>query len=167
MDNSSMPPVMIYENKTPPTENLRFMACFYSPARGDAIAYNFTGETREIAEASIKTWWDRNNVPKPVGKSEIVKKVVDDIPLRDTVSERPEMHSMVALTKDIECEGKVLPAGSLGTIVDISKTSDYYEVEFTQPFQCVASLKKDDLKQADTTGVATDKRRRGRPSKDQ
>jgi hypothetical protein len=78
MDNSSMPPVMIYENKTPPAENLRFMACFYSPARGDAIAYNFTGETREIAEASIKSWWDRNNVPKPVGKSEIVKKVVDE-----------------------------------------------------------------------------------------
>lgn len=41
---------------------------------------------------------------------------------------------------DVVEEGQVVPAGSQGTIVDVSRVPGRYEVEFADPFPCVATM---------------------------
>jgi hypothetical protein len=53
--------------------------------------------------------------------------------------------SIVALARPIECEGRIIAAGSTGTIVDISPSGTYLEIEFLQPFHCVATVRVEDL----------------------
>ena len=41
--------------------------------------------------------------------------------------------------------GRVLPAGSRGTVVGIWRDGAAYEVEFTQPFECLVTVASEDL----------------------
>jgi hypothetical protein len=41
---------------------------------------------------------------------------------------------------DVIEDGETVPAGSIGTIVDVSQVPGYYEVEFAMPFACVVSM---------------------------
>ena len=51
--------------------------------------------------------------------------------------------SRVALATDLEVEGGRLPAGSTGTVVGIYRQGAAYEIEFTQPFHVVATVRAD------------------------
>jgi hypothetical protein len=51
----------------------------------------------------------------------------------------PEL-SMVALARPVEAEGRVLPAGSVGTVVHVYPDEKAYEVEFMRPFHAVATV---------------------------
>ena len=46
----------------------------------------------------------------------------------------------VVTTGPVECEGRVLPPGSEGTIIDVSPVEGNFAVEFFSPFHCVAFL---------------------------
>jgi hypothetical protein len=59
-------------------------------------------------------------------------------PLRDL--------SMVALTHEYECKGRLLPEGSRGAIVYAYRDGSTYEVEFTLPFACVLTLRARDIR---------------------
>jgi hypothetical protein len=47
---------------------------------------------------------------------------------------------VVVTAKSVACDGRVIPAGSTGMIVDVCNTDGYFEVEFMSPFHCVATL---------------------------
>lgn len=66
--------------------------------------------------------------------------------------------SMVALRHTHVCrEGKILPRGSVGTIVHVWRGGAGYEVEFDHPFHCVTTLKPGDITN-ETTNSRTHKR---------
>lgn len=54
--------------------------------------------------------------------------------------------SVVALKHRRECEGGVLPEGSKGAVVHIYHDGAAYEVEFAEPFHCVVTLERDDIR---------------------
>jgi hypothetical protein len=49
--------------------------------------------------------------------------------------------TVVRLLTDTDVEGRVLPAGSTGTVVGVWLTGNAYEVEFYEPFHAVVTLK--------------------------
>lgn len=54
----------------------------------------------------------------------------------------------VYLAAAAQWEGKTIPQGSRGTIVDWVDASSYCEVEFVDPFPCVLTLEKNKLRKA-------------------
>jgi hypothetical protein len=56
----------------------------------------------------------------------------------------PEL-GIVALRHPRECEGKVLPEGTTGTVVYVYRDGSGYEVEFAEPFHCVLTVGADDI----------------------
>lgn len=58
-------------------------------------------------------------------------------------------YSRVALTSDVQHQGRVFPAGTKGVIVDRHGDGLAYEVEFEQPAFAVISLTGDHLKAAE------------------
>jgi hypothetical protein len=63
---------------------------------------------------------------------------------------RPTIYdlSLVALSHAQECEGRVLPEGTTGTVVYTYDGGAGYEVEFEQPFHCVLTVERDDIRPA-------------------
>ena len=59
----------------------------------------------------------------------------------------------VNLLADAQREGKSIPRGSQGTIVDWVDTSLYCEVEFVDLFPCVLTLEKNKLRKANATSL--------------
>ncbi len=47
---------------------------------------------------------------------------------------------VVVAANHIACEGRVIPQGSKGMIVDVGDTGGTFEVEFLSPFHCVATV---------------------------
>ena len=58
------------------------------------------------------------------------------------MSHHPEL-SLVSLTRPVEAEGRLLPAGSTGTVVHVYPDECAYEVEFNRPFHAVATVEAD------------------------
>ena len=61
-------------------------------------------------------------------------------------SDHPHMihdFDLVRTLVAVEAEGRVIQSGALGTVVDISKTSNPYEIEFTEPLCCVLTMTRD------------------------
>ena len=58
----------------------------------------------------------------------------------------PEL-SVVALRHSRECDGKVLPEGAKGAVVHAYRDGADYEVEFEEPFHCVVTIGRDDIRQ--------------------
>jgi hypothetical protein len=60
--------------------------------------------------------------------------------LRDGHREKfPEL-SIVALTRPLHVEGGEMPVGARGTVVAAYRDGLAYEVEFFEPFHCVATV---------------------------
>ena len=57
----------------------------------------------------------------------------------------PEL-SIVALTHRRVCDGRVLPEGSTGAVVYAYRDGAGYEVEFEEPFHCVVTVGRDDIR---------------------
>jgi hypothetical protein len=57
----------------------------------------------------------------------------------------PEL-SVVALRHPQECDGRVLPEGSRGAVVHAYRDGAGYEVEFSEPFHCVVTVNRDDIR---------------------
>ena len=57
----------------------------------------------------------------------------------------PEL-SIVALTHPYECRAGVLPKGATGAVVFAYRDGVGYEVEFDQPFHCVVTVERDDIR---------------------
>ena len=55
--------------------------------------------------------------------------------------------SVVALRRSRECDGKVLPEGAKGAVVHAYRDGAGYEVEFEEPFHCVVTVGRDDIRQ--------------------
>lgn len=53
--------------------------------------------------------------------------------------------SVVALQKPVEVNGRLLPAGTRGTVVAAYTDGIGYEVEFFEPFHAVVTLEANDL----------------------
>jgi hypothetical protein len=58
----------------------------------------------------------------------------------------PELLSVVVLKEQRECEGKMLPAGATGAVVYAYRDGAGYEVEFTEPFHCVLTVYRNDIR---------------------
>jgi hypothetical protein len=56
--------------------------------------------------------------------------------------------SVVSLRHPRECEGRTLPEGATGTVVYAYRGGVGYEVEFEQPFHCVVTVGRDDIRPA-------------------
>ena len=66
-------------------------------------------------------------------------------------SDHPQMihdYDLVRTIVAVEAEGRVIQSGSLGTVVDISQTSDACEIEFTEPMCCVLTMTRDQFVRA-------------------
>jgi hypothetical protein len=57
----------------------------------------------------------------------------------------PEL-SIVALRHSHESDGKTLPEGTRGAVVYAYRDGAGYEVEFAEPFHCVVTLGRDDIR---------------------
>jgi hypothetical protein len=57
----------------------------------------------------------------------------------------PEL-SIVVLTHPYECRAGVLPKGATGAVVFAYRDGVGYEVEFDQPFHCVVTVERDDIR---------------------
>ena len=57
----------------------------------------------------------------------------------------PEL-SMVALTRSRECEGRTLPEGAMGAVVFAYRDGQGYDVEFTEPFHCIVTVERGDIR---------------------
>jgi hypothetical protein len=67
----------------------------------------------------------------------------------DTGTHQPiEELTRVALSKPVETEDGVLPAGSMGTVVGVYRGGAAYEVEFAKPFHTVATVMPDAIQNA-------------------
>jgi hypothetical protein len=53
--------------------------------------------------------------------------------------------SIVALTHPIESKDGVLPEGDRGTVVHTYRDGEHYEVEFSEPFPCVVTVRREDI----------------------
>lgn len=59
----------------------------------------------------------------------------------------PEL-SIVALRHPLEHDGRMLPKGGKGTVVHAYHDGEHYEVEFSEPFSCVVTVRRDDIQPA-------------------
>lgn len=67
----------------------------------------------------------------------------------DTGAHEPiEELTRVVLSKPVETEDGVLPAGSMGTVVGVYRGGVAYEVEFAKPFHTVATVMPDAIRHA-------------------
>jgi hypothetical protein len=57
----------------------------------------------------------------------------------------PEL-SVVTLTRSLEHKARGLAKGSVGTVVHVWSDGEHYAVEFTEPFPCVLSLARADIR---------------------
>ena len=57
----------------------------------------------------------------------------------------PEL-SVVKLTHSLEHRARLLPEGTVGTVVDAWSDGEHYAVEFAKPFPCVVSLARGDIR---------------------
>jgi hypothetical protein len=57
----------------------------------------------------------------------------------------PEL-STVALTHAHECPRGLLPEGARGAVVHAYRDGAGYEVEFTEPFHCVVTVRRGDIR---------------------
>ncbi len=48
----------------------------------------------------------------------------------------------VVTTTAVKADGRFLPAGSEGTVIDVSPIEGHYGVEFLAPFPCIVFLDK-------------------------
>lgn len=75
-----MPQIMVYENANDSAPaHLRFLACFYGAARGEALPMNFTSDTREGAEQSLKDWWTARQSVQPIIKTDTSTDMADKV----------------------------------------------------------------------------------------
>jgi hypothetical protein len=58
----------------------------------------------------------------------------------------PEL-TVVALIQPRQVSGKMLPEGAKGAVVHAYRGGDGYEVEFDEPFHCVITVRRDDIRQ--------------------
>lgn len=56
----------------------------------------------------------------------------------------PEL-SCVRAVKEIRDSGQVVSEGSVGAIVDVSKTNGWYTIEFTSPKHAIVTAKRDEI----------------------
>ena len=56
----------------------------------------------------------------------------------------PEL-SVVKLTHSLEHRTRLLPEGTIGTVVHAWSDGEHYAVEFTKPFPCVVSVARTDI----------------------
>jgi len=59
----------------------------------------------------------------------------------------------VETLEDTLAEGKPIPQGSRGTIVDWVEAAHMCEVEFVEPFPCVVTMEKSKLKRTDDASL--------------
>ena len=57
----------------------------------------------------------------------------------------PEL-SIVKLTRSLEHRARLLPEGTVGTVVHAWSDGEHYAVEFAKPFSCVVSLACADIR---------------------
>jgi hypothetical protein len=85
---------------------------------------------------------DRDPVPflydEREGRSEIF------MPSAERPRSIPEL-SIVALRHPRERDGRTLPAGTVGTVVYAYRDGAGYEVEFSEPFDCVLTVQRDEI----------------------
>jgi Domain of unknown function (DUF4926) len=63
------------------------------------------------------------------------------------VSEKPIPElSVVKLTHSLEHRARLLPEGTVGTVVHAWSDGEHYAVEFAKPFPCVVSLARADIR---------------------
>ena len=62
-----------------------------------------------------------------------------------TIASIPEL-GLVALRKSREYEGRALPEGTTGTVVFAYRDGVAYEVEFDEPFHCVLTPSRDEIR---------------------
>jgi hypothetical protein len=62
-----------------------------------------------------------------------------------TAERLPEL-STVALRHSQQCKGGVLPEGAKGAVVYAYRDGAGYEVEFVEPFHCVLTVRRDDIR---------------------
>lgn len=55
---------------------------------------------------------------------------------------------LTALTHSVECKGRVLPEHNKGTVVHAYRDGQHYEVEFSGPFPCTVTVRRDDIRPA-------------------
>jgi hypothetical protein len=58
----------------------------------------------------------------------------------------PEL-SVVALRHSRKYDGRILPEGAKGAVVHAYRDGAGYEVEFEEPFHCVVTVGRDDIRQ--------------------
>ncbi|CAO3402609.1 hypothetical protein [Azospirillum palustre] len=67
----------------------------------------------------------------------------------DTGTHEPiEELRRIALSKPVETEDGVLPAGSMGIVVGVYRGGAAYDVEFMKPFHTVATVMPDAMRHA-------------------
>ena len=54
----------------------------------------------------------------------------------------PEL-TMVSLKRSVDADGRLLPAGSTGTVVHVYPDERAFEVEFNRPFHTVTTVEAD------------------------
>ena len=54
--------------------------------------------------------------------------------------------SVVKLKHSLEHRARLLPEGTVGTVVHAWSDGEHYEVEFVKPFPCVVSLARGDIR---------------------
>lgn len=70
--------------------------------------------------------------------------IVSRAPARPETMPQPlEELSLATLARDVEADGRRVPAGSTGTIVYVYRDGVAYEVEFFEPFHCVTMVESD------------------------
>jgi hypothetical protein len=52
---------------------------------------------------------------------------------------------VISLARPVECEGRLIQPGTLGTVLDVSPSGLRFEIEFFQPFHCVATVWIEDI----------------------
>jgi uncharacterized protein DUF4926 len=67
------------------------------------------------------------------------------MPIAERDRSIPEL-SVVALAHALPCGDKMLPEGTTGAIVFAYRDGVGYEVEFDEPFHCVVTVERDDIR---------------------
>lgn len=80
--------------------------------------------------------------------SGLVGLMLSDALVAKKVSTTLHHYDLVRTIVAVETEGCVIQSGSLGTVVDISPTSDACEIEFTEPMCCVLTMTRDQFVRA-------------------
>ena len=67
---------------------------------------------------------------------------------RSEMRRRILLHGTVSLNHSVENEERTIPEGATGTVVHGYADGEHYEVEFTEPFPCVVTLGREDIRPA-------------------